>query len=89
MQAVMIYAQACDKLPFQQCQSNFSAVLEAMRSISFVGKSGLVQLDKHEDRLLAAIEFRNYRLNLSDCFFRHRACAHISWHAHTNCVLFF
>ena len=40
VQAVMLYAKACDKLPLLQCQTNASAMLEMMRSISFKGKTG-------------------------------------------------
>ena len=68
MQAVMMYAKACDKLPLQQCQSNASAMLEEMRNISFVGKSGLVKLDGNDDRIPGSVAFKNYWLNPSVFF---------------------
>ena len=49
LQAVVLYAKACDGLSLVQCQTNSSAMMEAMRKTSFVGKSGIVRLDKDED----------------------------------------
>ena len=51
LQAVVLYAKACDSLSLLQCQTNASAMMEAMRETSFVGKSGIVRLDKNEDRI--------------------------------------
>jgi hypothetical protein len=70
MQAVMLYARACDKLSLVQCKTNATAMMEAMRSISFIGKSGnLVRLDENEDLIPGSVAFRNYHLQPSVCFF--------------------
>ena len=65
MQAVTMFAKACDRLPLLQCQTNASAMLEQMRNISFVGKSGLIRLDDNEDLVPGSVEFKNYWLRAS------------------------
>ena len=47
--------------------------MEAMQSISFIGKSGnQVRLDKDEDLIPGSVAFRNYYLQLSVHFlYRH------------------
>ena len=70
MQAVMVYARACDKLSLIQCKTNATAMMEAMRSISFIGKSGnRVKLDEDEDLIPGSVAFRNYYLQPSVCSF--------------------
>ena len=65
VQAVMMFAKACDKLPLLQCQTDASAMLEQMRNISFIGKSGLIRLDSNEDLVPGSVEFKNYWLRAS------------------------
>ena len=68
----MMFAKACDKLPLLQCQTNATAMLEAMRSVSFDGKSGPVKLDDNEDLIPGSVAFTNYWLQTSVsfiCFF--------------------
>ena len=70
MQAVMLYARACDKLSLVQCKTNATAMMEAMRSISFIGKAGNpVRLDKDEDLIPGSVAFRNYNFRPSVCLF--------------------
>ena len=65
VQAVTVFAKACDKLPLLQCQTNASAMLGEMRKISFVGKSGLIRLDNNEDRVLGSVAFNSYWVRAS------------------------
>ena len=65
-----MYARACDKISLVQCKTNATAMMEAMRSISFIGKTGnLVRLDEDEDLIPGSVAFRNYYLQPSVCSF--------------------
>ena len=73
LQAVLLYAKACDSLPLLQCQTNATAMLEAMRGTSFTGKSGLVKLDENED-LIPGVQVY-LRVCVRACVNSGRACA--------------